>query len=51
MTRLNAYAGMVGGYEIVNPKISTEERNIMKIYGDLPRKYFVIADKSFYDNG
>ena len=51
MTRLNTYAGLAGGYEIVDPNISEEERNIMKIYGDLPRKFFTIADKSFYDNG
>ena len=51
MTRLNTYAGLAGSYEIVDPNISKEERNIMKVYGDLPRKYFVIADKSFYDNG
>ena len=35
----------------MDPDISEEERNVMKIYGDLPRKFFVISDKSFYDNG
>ena len=51
MTRLNVYAGLAGGYEVVDPQVSQEERNIMNVYGDLPRKLFVIADKSFYDNG
>lgn len=47
MTRLNVYAGLVGFYEIVDPQISSEELNILKIYGDVERKYFVIADKTF----
>lgn len=51
MTRLNAYAGMAGGYEIVNGRISTEERNLLRIYGNLPRRFFTISDKSFYDTG
>ena len=51
MTRLNVYAGLAGGYEIVDDHISHEEKNIMKIYGDLPRKFFTIADKTFKKNG
>lgn len=52
MTRLNVYAGLAGGiYEVVDPAISTEERNIIKIYGNLNRKYFAILDKSFQTNG
>lgn len=51
ITRLNTYAGLVGLYEIVDPHISEEEKNMMRIYGDLERKYFAIVDKSFNTDG
>lgn len=51
ITRLNVYAGLAGLYEIVDPFISSEERNILKIYGDVERKYFAIIDKSFNTDG
>lgn len=47
ITRLNVYAGLVAFYEIVDSQISYEERNILRYYGDIERKYFALADKSF----
>lgn len=51
ITRLNVYAGLVGLYEIVDPNISDEQKNVMRIYGELERKYFGIVDKSFNTDG
>ena len=51
MTRLNVYAGLVGLYEIINPKISSEESNILKIYGNVERRHFAISDKTFNTDG
>ena len=51
ITRLNVYAGMVGLYEIIDPRISSEESNIMKMYGNIERKYFAIVDKTFKQDG
>lgn len=49
MTRLNVYAGLAGGvYEVIDSDVSQEERNLIKIYGNLDRKFFAIADKSFH---
>lgn len=35
ITRLNAYAGLVGLYEIIDPHLSEQEKNVLRIYGDL----------------
>lgn len=51
ITRLNVYAGLAGLYEIVDCHISLEERNILKLYGDIERKHFAITDKTFYTDG
>lgn len=51
ITRLNVYAGLVGLYEIINPKISSEESNVLRIYGNVERKHFAINDKSFNTDG
>lgn len=51
ITRLNVYAGLVGYYEIMDPSISIEQRNILWLYGDYERKYFVMTDKSFNTDG
>lgn len=51
ITRLNVYAGLAGLYEIINPKISSEESNILRIYGDVERRHFAFADKSFNTDG
>lgn len=51
ITRLNVYAGLVGLYEIIDPQVSSEESNILKIYGDVERKYFGLSDKTFKKNG
>ena len=51
MTRLNVYAGLAGLFEIIDPSVSAEERNIMNVYGDLTRKFVTISDKSLYQNG
>jgi hypothetical protein len=35
ITRLNVYAGLAGFYEIIDPEISSEERRILRYYGDI----------------
>lgn len=51
ITRLNAYAGLAGLYEIRSPYRTKSENAIRNIYGRLRRKFLVINDKTFKKNG
>lgn len=52
MTRLNVYAGLAGGvYEVIDPTISSEQRKLIGLYGNIDRKFYCIVDKTFTTDG